>query len=98
LTGEDRTPPARGGDVPEPGRRARRKKRYQHPILRALRISIGTLLIVASPAAVLIPGLMGWVMVLLGLSLLSTEWRFARKVVLSMRLRIRAWRRSWRRS
>jgi hypothetical protein len=97
MSGEDRPAPVTEGG-PALARRKRHHRRSRHPVIRALRISIGTILILVSPASVVIPGLMGWVMVLLGLSLLSTEWRPARKAMLSMRLRIRAWRRSWRRS
>ncbi|PYT06807.1 MAG: hypothetical protein DMF49_10090 [Acidobacteria bacterium] len=86
------TPPAA---TPPPGPKkgpSRRKRR--HPLLRALRIGSGSLLLLVGFIAGLLPILQGWIFVLAGLSLLSTEVRLVRKGRIIALRRYRRWRRS----
>ena len=89
--------PAAGGD-PSAGAhpRRRRHRHSRHPVLRAIRITAGVVLILAGVVGGFIPILQGWVFILAGISLLSPESRTARRILLSIRLWAKAVRRRWR--
>ncbi len=74
------------------------RRAARHPVLRAIRIVVGVGLVVASPLAILVPLLPGPILVLAGLSLLSPESRLARRCLMSLRLRVRGWKRARRRA
>ena len=86
------TPPAA---TPPPGpKKAPSRRKRRHPLLRALRIGSGSLLLLVGFIAGLLPILQGWIFVLAGLSLLSTEVRVVRKGRIIALRRYRRWRRS----
>ena len=87
------TPPAATPTPAAPKRALSRRKR-RHPLLRALRIGSGSVLLLVGFIAGFLPILQGWIFVLAGLSLLSTEVRVVRKGRIIALRRYRHWRRS----
>ena len=86
------TPPAA---TPPPGpKKALSRRKRRHPLLRALRIGSGSVLLLVGFIAGFLPILQGWIFVLAGLSLLSTEVRVVRKGRIIALRRYRRWRRS----
>lgn len=57
----------------------------RHPMIRVARIVAGTALMVAGVVGLVLPVLPGWLLIVPGLTLLSTEFRWA------MRVRDRLW-------
>lgn len=87
---------AEGAATKRPLRR-RGKHQTRHPVIRAIRIAVGALLIVTGIVFTFIPVLPQISLIIAGLTLLAPECALARRLLMMVKLRIRAWRRALRR-
>ena len=71
----------------------RKRIRHPHPVLRAIRLVVGVLLFVGGVIGLLIPVVPQWPFIIPGLMLLAPESRYARRLIVWLRTRLKLRRR-----
>ena len=67
----------------------RKRIRHPHPVLRGIRLVAGVVLLLVGLAGILIPVFPQWPFIIPGLMLLAPESRYARRLIIWLRTRLR---------